>query len=99
MDRPVSAKIRVGLLLLAVPQLVTGLWALLAAETWFESFPGIGPGIVAIQPPFNGHLATDAGAGFFATGVVLVVAALWADARCAIAALITYGAFGLPHVI
>ncbi len=74
MDGRVSPLVRWGLALALAPaQLVTGLWAVLAPLAWFDDFPGLGPSLIAADPPYNQHLATDAGAGFLATGVALVV--------------------------
>lgn len=87
------------LVTLAVPQLVTGAWAVLAPQDWYESFPGIDPRLVAAEPPFNTHLATDAGAGFLATGVALAVAAAWGRRSGVYLALLTYLAFAIPHFV
>jgi hypothetical protein len=83
-DEPASSEesvarwVRLGMVIvLAVPQLAIGLWAVLAPANWFEKFPGIDPRLVAAEPPFNAHLATDAGAGFLAIGIALAVAAAW----------------------
>lgn len=84
---------------LAVPQLVTGLWAVVNPDHWFRSFPGFGPMLVAAEPPFNAHLASDAGSGFLATGVVSVLAALWGERRLVIAAGAGLLAFALPHFL
>ncbi len=92
--------IRLGVIVtLAVPQLVIGSWAILAPRSWFDSFPGFGPALVAAEPPYNHHLASDVGAGFFAVGVGLLVAAIWARRAGVQVALITFAAFTLPHVI
>jgi hypothetical protein len=92
--------VRLGLfVLLAVPQLVTGAWAVVAAENWYESFPGVDPRLVAAEPPFNAHLATDAGAGFLATGVALAFAAVWGRRSGIVVALVAYGAFAIPHFV
>jgi len=37
------------------------------------------PRLVAAEPPYNAHLATDAGAGLLASGLVLLVAAWLSD--------------------
>jgi len=92
-------RLRIGLVVLAVPQLATGVWALLATQAWFDQFPGIGPRFVAATPPFNAHLATDVGAGFFATAVALLLAAGLARRDGAPIALGAYLAFGVPHVL
>jgi hypothetical protein len=85
---------------LGVPQLAIGLWALFAARSWFDDFPGIGPALVAAEPPFNRHLATDVGAAFVATGIALVLAAVVFATRDAMRlALVTYLAFAVPHTV
>lgn len=89
---------RLALGVLAAPQLVTGLWAGIAPRHWYDHFPGFGPALVAAEPPFNGHLAADAGAGFLATGAALTVAALWPHRRVVVLALVTYLAFGSVHL-
>ena len=100
MEREVPRWVRLGVAVtLGAPQLVIGLWAVLAPKNWFESFPGFDPRLVAAEPPYNAHLATDAGAGLLATGVVLLVAALWANRAAIQAALLAYVAFTLPHAV
>jgi hypothetical protein len=94
----VATWVRVTAVLLAVPQLVTGLWAVLDARGWYDNFPGFGPMLVAAEPPFNAHLATDAGAGFIATGVVLVLAAAWGERRPLQLALAGLLAFAVAHL-
>lgn len=89
--------VRLALVALGVPNLLTGAWAVLRPEHWFERFPGWDPRLVAAEPPFNEHLAGDAGAGFLATGVIVMLAAWWADRRAAQVALVGYGAFAIPH--
>jgi hypothetical protein len=91
--------VRLGLVALAVPQLVTGIWAVLDPSGWYDSFPGFGPDLVAADPPYNAHLATDGGAGFLCTGVVLVLAAVWGRRREVTLALVTYLAFAIPHTL
>jgi hypothetical protein len=95
----VTTWVRVGLVVLAIPQAITGLWAILDPEGWFADFPGFDPRRVAAEPPFNSHLAADAGAGFLATAVALLVAAWWAQRQTVLLALITYLAFTVPHLI
>ena len=100
MEREVPRWVRLGVAVtLGAPQLVVGLWAVLAPKNWFESFPGFDPRLVAAEPPYNEHLATDAGAGFLATAVVLLVAALWANRAAIQAALLAYVAFTVPHIV
>lgn len=100
MHTSTSARVRLGIFVtLAVPQLVIGLWAVAAPRSWFDSFPGIDPRLVAAEPPFNMHLATDTGAGFLATGVALAVAAAWGHRVAVQMALLTFAAFAVPHTL
>ena len=100
MNDRVPSWVRLGVLVtMAAPQLVIGLWSVLGTEHWFEEFPGFGPALVAAEPPYNQHLASDAGAGFLATGVGLLVAALWAHRAGVRVALATFVAFTLPHAL
>lgn len=84
---------------LAAPQLLIGVWAIAAPQNWFDTFPGVGPHLVSAEPPFNQHLASDVGAGFFATGVALLVAAIVARRSGVYVALAAYAAFTVPHVL
>ena len=90
---------RILLVALGLPNLVTGLWAVIDPQGWFENFPGWAPRLVAAHPPFNDHLATDAGAGLLATGLLALFAA-WQPRRHVIAtAMLGYAAFTLPHTL
>ena len=84
---------------LGLPQVATGLWALVSPSGWFANFPGIGPALVAAEPPFNRHLATDTGAGFLAVGVCVVVAAWGGRANLCRLAALTYAVFATPHML
>lgn len=91
--------VRLGLVVaLALPQLIVGLWAVFDPSGWYEDFPGVDPRLVAAEPPFNQHLATDAGAGFLATGVALVAAAAWGRRSGVLVALAALVALGVPHL-
>jgi hypothetical protein len=98
MDGVVPTWIRIGLVALASGQIVTGVWALVATHSWFDHFPGVGADLVAAEPPFNHHLAADAGAGFLATGVALLAAAAWSSRQAVWVALLAYLAFAVPHL-
>jgi hypothetical protein len=54
---------------------------------------------VASIPPFNDHLAADAGGGFFATGLGLLLACLWPRRELLLLALAIFLAFALPHTL
>lgn len=89
----------VGLIALAVPQIITGIWGVVAPEEWFRSFPGFGPRFVSGHPPFNHHLAGDAAAGFLATGVGLGLAAVSGHRRTVQLACLVYLTFSIPHFL
>ncbi len=92
--------VRVGsIVTIAGPQLFTGAWAVVAPHHWFDHFPGLGPLLVAAEPPFNAHLASDAGAGFLAAGVAVAVAATLGRRLLMLFALGIYAVGGLPHVL
>lgn len=97
-SRPaVPTWVRAGLVALGAPTAAAGLWAVLSPQGWFDSFPGWDPRLVAAEPPFNAHLATDAGAGLLASGMVLLAAAWLADQRSVRLALVAFAAFAVPH--
>jgi AhpD family alkylhydroperoxidase len=91
--------LRAGLLILGLPQLAIGLWALISPRGWFDSFPGAGEHWLGAYGAYNAHLATDVGAGFVAIGVVMILAAVWLERRAVQVALVGYLAYDLPHFI
>jgi hypothetical protein len=92
--------VRIGLGYLAVVQLVTGVWALLDPLGWYKSFPGFGRHWVSVTGPYNQHLATDAGAGFLAIGVLAVIALVMADRAVVVqVALVTVLVQTVPHFL
>jgi hypothetical protein len=100
MEERAAYWVRLGVAVtLAAPQLLIGLWAVTAPANWFRNFPGFDPRLVAAEPPYNHHLTSDAGAGFVATGVVLLVAAIWGNRASMLTALLAYAAFTVPHVL
>ena len=60
---------------------------------WHRSSPGRGR--AAVQRA----LATDAGAGFLATGLALAVVALWGHRVAIQTALLAYATFAAPHLL
>jgi hypothetical protein len=89
--------VRAVLALLALLDIGTGLWAVLAPADWYANFPGLGRHWVVSTGPLNEHLVTDAGAGFLAIGAALLVAALWMARPAIITALVAVLAQGVPH--
>ena len=91
--------IRIGLGYLAVSFVGIGLWATLATRSFYDDFPGFGRHWVADDGPYNAHLASDAGVGFLAVGVVLLVALLWMNQQVIQVALLAVLVHDLPHVL
>jgi hypothetical protein len=98
-DVRMPGTLRVGLLILGVPQLLIGAWALVSPHGWFDSFPGAGHHWLPAYGPYNAHLATDVGATFVAIGLILILAALWLERRVVQVAVIGYLAYAIPHTI
>ncbi len=94
-----SKLIRILLIVLAVPNLFAGLWALVSPQSWYDNFPGWAPQLVAAYPPFNNHLVADAGAGLFAAGLLALFAAAWPKREVIIAAMVGVLAFIVPHTL
>ena len=74
-------RILLGLVYLTVTFLQIGVWATFATRSFYDDFPGLGRRWVAGDGPYNAHLASDAGLGFLAVGVVLLLAAIWMERR------------------
>ncbi len=92
--------IRLGLVALGLSQLLIGLWAIVDTSGWFGSFPGpLASDWLPAYGPYNDHLALDAGAFFAATGVMLILAAVWMGHKLVQAALISYLVFQIPHTV
>lgn len=96
-ERGQPPAVRVLMLVLGVPNLVAGCWALMSPRGWFDEFPGWAPSLVAAYPPYNEHLTVDAGSGLFASGLVMTVAALWPRREVVVVASIAFLAFAVPH--
>jgi AhpD family alkylhydroperoxidase len=84
---------------LALPQALIGLWALVAPRGWFDTFPGAGHHWLPAYGAYNEHLATDVGATFIALGLLLLAAALYLERRLVQVALAAYLAFEVPHFV
>jgi predicted anti-sigma-YlaC factor YlaD len=71
----VPTLLRAGLVLLALSELLVGVWALPWPRAFFDTFPLPGHTWVAYFPPYNEHFVRDVGAYSLALGVMLLVAA------------------------
>ncbi len=96
---PVATWVRIALIALGIPNAAAGLWGVLAPESWYDSFPGWDPPLVAAEPPYNEHLATDAGAGLLASGLALLAAAWLGDRRSVRFGVVAFLAFAVPHTV
>ncbi len=91
--------IRIGLGVLALPQLAIAVRALITPRGWFEGFPGGGRMWLPLYGPYDEHLVRDVASTFLALGVLLVLAAVWMNRRVVQAAAVAYIAYQLPHAI
>ncbi|MET7767301.1 hypothetical protein [Nocardia sp. NPDC005366] len=98
-DRRRWLAVRIILGVLAFQGIVVGLWAVFAPHSWYSSFPGFGMHWVAVDGPYNHHLAADVGAFFLALGAVSLFALIRTGAATAWAAGIGWAVMALPHLI
>ena len=93
-----ATRVRVGLTVLLVPSLVTGVHALLAPRSWYDDFTG------GIAPPsafgaYNEHFVQDVGAGYLGIAAALA----WAIAHLRFdvvrGALAAFLVFSVPHLV
>ena len=92
-------RVRAGLVYLSASFLVVGLWAALSPSSFYDGFPGGGRHWVAGDGPYNAHLVGDAGVGFLAVGLVLLLAAVWMDIRVIQAASGAVIVHDAPHLL
>lgn len=67
---------RVLLLVLLVGNAVVGLWAAIAPQSFYDSFPGGGRAWVALDGPYNQHLVRDVGTLNLAVAAVVLAVLL-----------------------
>lgn len=92
-------RLRIGLLVLSAFALFPGVWAIVAPESFFNDFPGLGYSWVGVLPPYNEHLVRDVGAFFLAFGVLFAAATVTLGKRLTIFSLIGWLFFAIPHLI
>ena len=90
---------RLILLVLGVPNVVAGAWAILSPVGWYEDFPGWSPRLVSALPPFNEHLVSDSGSGLLAAGLLALMGAWRLRRDVTVVATLGYLAFALPHAV
>ena len=91
--------LRIALGYLTVVSLQIGLWALLAPQSFYDGFPGLGRAWVSVDGPYNEHLIRDVGALNLALAVLLVAAAVTLTRSLIVTAALAAMAWGLPHLI
>ena len=96
---PRPAVVRAGLFLLGLPQFVLGIWGVFAPRGFFDTFPGGGQHWLPAYGPYDSHLASDVGATFLAIGLLMFLAAWFAERRLAAVALVAYLAYDIPHFV
>ncbi|GAB0103651.1 hypothetical protein JMUB6875_26240 [Nocardia sp. JMUB6875] len=79
--------------------LITGLWALFAPSSFYDSFPGFGLHWVGGDGPYNHHLVTDVGAFFLALAAISGAALYYRDSVIARVSGFGWLVFGVPHLI
>ncbi len=94
-----NRRVRAGLVYLMVSFLGVGLWATLDTRGFYDGFPGGGRHWVEGDGPYNAHLVSDAGVGFLAVGIMLVLAVVWMDRRVVQAALVASLVHGGLHLL
>jgi Domain of unknown function (DUF4345) len=86
--------LRMGLSLLALIELVLGVWTLGFPESFYDDVP-----TVNLTPPYSEHLFRDFGGATLGLAIVLAAAAIWPETRLVITALLAYLAFSVPHLV
>lgn len=85
--------------LIAFFNILTGLWAVLSPQGWYDNFPGYAPQLISAYPPYNQHLAVDAGSGLLTIGVLAAAAAFLGRRDAHLVAGAGLIAFTGPHAL
>jgi hypothetical protein len=94
----VRTVIRVVLVLLALPTVQVGLWAVLAPRSFYDDFPGGGRQWVAPDGPYNEHFIRDFGGLNLALATILLVAAFHLTPTLVRTASVAALLFAVPHL-
>ncbi len=98
-ERRITARwVRPALLLMALPQVATGAFALLAPAGFYAGFPAPGRRWVSALGPYNEHLMTDVGAALLALGLLVTFAAVLLDRLLLQGALMAWLIFSVAHL-
>ncbi|MGH2735105.1 MAG: hypothetical protein ACRDKZ_05975 [Actinomycetota bacterium] len=91
-------RLRAGMWVLGLPQLLVGVYALALPRDFWRDFP-VGRGWVSALGPYNEHLVRDVGALFIAISAVVLFAANRPERRTAVGALVAWLLFVVPHFV
>ena len=91
--------IRIALGYLALQNLQIGLWALFSPKSFYDGFPGLGRGWIAVDGPYNEHLVRDVGALELALMAVFVIAVVNMERTSIRTACVAALVWGVPHFI
>jgi hypothetical protein len=86
--------VRTVLWILAVMELVLGLWLTIIPKTFYDRVP-----TVNWTPPYSDHLFHDFGGASLGLGIVLTAAAIRLDRFWTVIALVAYLAYAGPHLV
>ena len=90
---------RIALGYLGFVSLQIGVWALLAPQSFYDSFPGLGRTWVNVDGPYNEHLVRDVGALNLALLVLIVAAAVRLTKTLVIIAAAAQLVWAVPHLV
>lgn len=91
--------LRIGLFVLTLQMAGIGLWALLAPQSFYDSFPGVGHAWVALLPPYNEHLVRDVGSLYLGFSILLGWALVVLERRLVQAVLVAVLVSAVPHFL
>src|SRR5262245_13101698 len=86
--------VRVVLWILAVFELVLGVWLTIVPKTFYDHVP-----TVNWTPPYSDHLFHDFGGASLGLGIVLTAAAVRLERFWTVIALVAYLAYAGPHLV
>ena len=91
--------VRTGLVAGVLISVVSGVWALLWPQHFYDTFPLPGHPWQAFHPAYNEHLVRDFGALNLVLALLFGVAAYTMDVLMVRTALVGYLVFAVPHLI
>ncbi len=98
-DDPAPRWMRMGLVALAFPSAVLGVWLFLTPHTFYADFPGFGQHWVRPLGPYNEHAFSDFGGALLALSLVVWAAAWALERRLVRVALLAVMLWGSAHFV